>query len=357
MAERIKGNEMLYSPEYFKDIEYTLERNDISGLKKKRLLITGATGLIGSALIDMLIYMNEEKEGNIEIFAASREIMPIRNRFSPYSEKRYFHAMQYNAMQPLSINEAVDYIICGAGNAHPEIIGKEPVETMLANFCGINGLLEYARGHDVKRVLYISSSEIYGRKNDHEPYKENDYGYIDLLNPRACYPCSKRAGETLCAAYFKEYGVDSVIVRPGHIYGPTQTERDSRASAQFIWSAVKGKDIVMKSDGLQQRSYCHCFDCATAILSVLLRGEAGNAYNISNSSSIITIREYAEFCASIVDKKVIFMNSSKNEKENYNMMDRSALNSEKLENLGWNGIWEAEEGILETIRVLRRARS
>lgn len=118
-----------------------------------------------------------------------------------------------------------------------------------------------------KRLLYVSSSEVYGNKTGNQPYKEKDYGYVDILNQRACYPSAKRAAETLCTAYGQEYGLDTVIVRPGHIYGPTITETDSRASAQFTQNAIEGEDIVMKSAGMQMRSYCYVLDCAYPILA------------------------------------------------------------------------------------------
>lgn len=118
---------------------------------------------------------------------------------------------------------------------------------------------------------------------------------MDILNQRASYPSAKRASETLCIAYGIEYGVDTVIVRPGHIYGPSITESDSRASAQFTRNVVAGKDIVMKSAGTQVRSYCYTLDCASAVLTVLLNGQTGNAYNISNKNSICTISDIAQF--------------------------------------------------------------
>ena len=131
---------------------------------------------------------------------------------------------------------------------------------MLANFMGLDCLLKSAVKNKSNRVVYISSSEVYGSKLKDQPYQESDYGYVDLLNPRSCYPSSKRASETLCSAYTSEYGLDTVVVRPGHIYGPTITDTDDRASAQFTRCAVEGKDIVMKSAGTQLRSYCYVLD-------------------------------------------------------------------------------------------------
>lgn len=344
---------MYYSESYARDIKRNLNAIDLRELDGKSILITGATGLIGSALVDVISLYCAMNQVSVCILAAVRDRDRAKRRFAGSWGEKYINLIQYDACYPISFSVNADYIIHTASNAHPQAYEAEPVETMLANINGVQYLLEYARKYKSKRFLYISSSEVYGKKTNNGLYREDEYGYVNLLNPRSCYPSSKRAAETLCAAYYAEYGVNHVIVRPGHVYGPTQTEADSRASAQFLRAAARGENIVMKSPGLQQRSYCHCFDCATAILMVLLRGETGEAYNISNSDSIITIREYAEICAQLVDRQILFEIPSMNEEKNYNLMNCSALDSVKLEKLGWHGLWNAEEGIGETIRILR----
>ena len=191
---------------------------------------------------------------------------------------------------------------------------------------------------------------MYGQKKEKRPFFESDYGFVDVLNPRACYPSSKRAAETMCAAYHEEFGVDFVVVRPGHIYGPTITDTDSRASAQFTRKAKAGEDIVMKSAGLQLRSYCYTLDCASAILTVLLKGGCGEAYNISNPQSVVTISELAECMAKAAGVNVVFEQATVQESKSYNMMDNSSLDSSKLEKLGWNGCYNLEKGIVSTIK-------
>lgn len=221
---------------------------------------------------------------------------------------------------------------------------------MPSNIIGINAL--FAHSSETSRLLYISSSEVYGKKEDHDPYKEEEYGFVDILNPRASYPSSKRAAETLCAAYAKEHGRDFVIVRPGHIYGPTATKSDSRASSIFPYEVIAGENIVMKSAGAQLRSYCYCLDCASAILSVLTSGVSGNAYNISNKNSVVTIRQMAEAFAKAGNKDVVFEVPTAEEKASYNLMDNSSLNSHKLESLGWHACFTMEEGAQHTLDIL-----
>ncbi len=326
----------------------------IKELEGKSVLITGAAGLVCSAVTDILIRYNETHDNHINIVAAGRWLEEMTNRFGAYCEKDYFSFAPYDASKSDNeIKKHADYIIHGASNAFPSAIINEPVETMLSNFTGLLYLLNYAKDNNSKRLLYISSSEIYGKKESSEPYKEGEYGYVDLLNPRSSYPVGKRAAETLCASYAQEYGVESVIVRPGHIYGPTATPMDNRASSAFAYAAARGENIELKSDGKQLRSYCHCLDCASAMITVLLDGKKISAYNISNPDSIISIKEMAELMAKAGNVKLIQVEATDQEKKSFNLMDNSSLDSKGLEEIGWKGIFNAEEGIKETVNVLK----
>lgn len=318
------------------------------------MLITGGTGLIGSAIVDLLIQLNESYNAGIRIYAAGRDEKRMRERFGIYVDKSYFKFVKYDALEDISgFPEQVDYIIHGAGNAYPSVMTKEPVETMEANFSGTMRLLKYANQVGCKRFLFISSSEVYGIKKTDDPFKEDDYGFVDLLNPRNSYSTGKRAGETLCASFLAEYGLETVIVRPGHIYGPTASRKDNRVSSNFAYLAAEGKDIIMKSAGTQIRSYVYCVDCATAVLTVLLKGEPGRAYNISNPDSVISIREMAERLASAGKVGIVTEMPNENEKKAFNPMNNSSLDSSKLLDLGWKGLFDAETGLTHTVEILK----
>jgi len=313
-------------------------------------MITGATGMICSAVAELLFWLNKEFNANIRIVLAGRNRERMQQRFYCFKEEIDYSFLEYDATKENGIVFSPDYIIHGASPADPVSFIKLPVKTMFANLIGLKSLLDIAREAPKTRLLYISSSEVYGKKEENRPFQESDYGYVDILNPRACYPSSKRAAETICAAYHEEYGVDFVVVRPGHIYGPSITETDSRASAQFTRKAKAGENIVLKSAGTQLRSYTYTLDCASAILTVLLKGECGEAYNISNPHSIVTIRELAECMAKTAGVKVVYEQASDQELKSYNMMDNSSLESAKLENMGWKGRFDIKKGIESTIR-------
>lgn len=345
---------MRYCDEYWNDAALAASRvPGIEALDGKSILITGATGMICSCVVELLLYRNRFCNAGIRILLAGRSRERMAQRFSGFEEGKDYQFLFYDAasMEPFSF--CADYVIHGASNASPAVYVKQPVETMMANVIGLNVLLSQAVKAGTKRVLYISSSEVYGRKEHPGAFRESDYGYVDLLNPRACYPSAKRAAETLCVSYGAEYRMDTVIVRPGHIYGPTITGSDDRASAQFTRNAVNGQNIIMKSAGTQLRSYCYTMDCASAILAVLFKGENGNAYNISNKSSVVSIRDIAEALARQAGTQVLFEDPSDVEKKGYNLMDNSSLDSTKLEKLGWSACFDLEAGVKRTIKYLR----
>ena len=343
---------MKYKKEYWNEIEnVALAVPGISSLYHKKILLTGCTGMICSVIVEFLLCLNKCKDAGIKIYLAGRNEKKIQNRFNPYElGKDYFYTCYDASLPNFQFTESIDYIIHGASPADPASYSKIPVETMLSNIFGLKVLLDLTKANNSTRLLYISSSEVYGKKTSKDAYKEEDYGFVDILNPRACYPDSKRAAETLCASYQKEYGTDFVIVRPGHIYGPSIQPSDSRASAQFTRKAAAGQNIIMKSTGSQLRSYCYTLDCASAILTVLLKGKSGEAYNISNPDSIVTIRELAETLAKIAHVGVIFDCPTQDEKLSYNLMDNSSLNAEKLMALGWKAHYNIEQGVKATLK-------
>ena len=317
-------------------------------LAGSRILVTGAGGLICSAFVDFLLSL----ELDIQVYAAGRNTEKLKQRFSYWEGNKDLFYVNYDALKPLQTDAVFDYYVHGASPASPAAYGREPVQTMLANFVGMENILRHAAKTGAKRVLYVSSSEVYGKKEGSLPYHEGEYGFVDLLNPRACYPCSKRAAETLCAAYQSQYGVDTVIVRPGHVYGPTATASDDRASSQFPRDVLAGKDIVMKSAGAQLRSYCYVLDCASAIATVLLQGTGGAAYNISNRHSVVTIRQMAQAFADAAGRQLVFENATDSERKNYNLMDNSALDAASLEALGWQGMFDLEAGVKATLDAM-----
>ena len=298
------------------------------------ILVTGATGLIGGCLVETLM-TNPRRD--YDVYASGRNEERARKCFSDFIERRGFHFLQYDVMQPMQGDVRFDYIIHAAGGANPSEYAKRPVEVMKSNFLGVVNLLDYGRKHGLKRFLYVSSGEVYG-EGDGREFLEDYSGYVDITSPRSCYPSAKRATETLCVSYADEYGIESVIARPTHIYGPHFTDQDNRVYAQFIRNVLRNEDIVMKSTGSQFRSWCYVVDCVSALLHILLKGENCQAYNIADTSSNISIKELAEMVARIGGKRVVIDLPDEDEKKGFNVVTKSVFSTKKLESLGWRPI-------------------
>lgn len=342
------------SKQWISDIDTVLEiLPELDELAGKSVLITGAAGLICSSVVDILFRYNDTHEKKIRILGAGRWHKEMHDRFNDMVNREDFAFVAYDASKANNIDDHADYIIHGASNASPDMIVKEPVETMLSNFLGVKYLLDYAKETGAKRILYISSSEVYGAKDGNEPYKEGEYGYIDLLKSRNSYSVGKCAAETMCVSYADEYGIESVIVRPGHVYGPTASSHDIRVGSAWAYAVAKGEDIIMKSDGSQIRSYVYCLDCASAMLKVLLAGENCHAYNISNPESIITIKDLGELLSKAGNVELKVELPTMEEQKGFNPMRNSSLVATSLLELGWKGCFKAKEGLKHTVEILK----
>lgn len=319
---------------YFHDIENVahlpLPWEKLSGCN---ILITGATGLIGTCLTQVLMARSGK---DYHVYATGRDEARAKERFAKFLSDPSFHFIPYDVTMPLEASGVpFHYIIHAASNASPNFFANHPVQVIKSNILGVSHLMEYGISHQMRRLLYVSTGEVYGEGDGHE-FTENFSGYVDCTSSRSCYPSSKRAAETLCVSYAAEYGADVVIARPCHTYGPHFTEKDNRVYAQFIRNVLQGQDIIMKSTGEQFRSWCYVVDCVSALLYILLRGINGQAYNIADNSSNISIRNLAEMIAGIGGKEVVMQLPSDDEKKGYNVVTRSVFSTQKLESLGWS---------------------
>lgn len=319
-------------------------------LSGKNVLITGATGLIGSCIVEILM---SRKDIDFHVYASGRNESRIHSLFSEYVNSPYFHFVKYDVEEPLDYDVDFQYIIAAASGANPVLYSTDPVGVMKANFNGADNLLSYGVNHHLEKFVYISSGDVYG-EGDGRVFTEEYSGYVDPLSLRSCYTSSKRATETLCISYASQYGIEVGIARPCHTYGPNFTESDTRVYAQFIRNTLRGEDIIMKSAGKQVRSWCYVVDCALGILYVLMKGKDKEAYNISDTNSIVSIREMAGIIAELGNKKVVINAPTEVEKKGFNVVNKEILDSSKLQALGWRARWGIRQGLEHTIKHIQK---
>ncbi len=341
---------------YIEDLEYvanlSLPWEQLSG---KNVLISGATGLIGSFLVDVLMHKNSEGLG-CNIFALSRNPERAAERFSKWKGDKRLSFVRYDVNEPFSGEgiEKADYILHLASNTHPLQYATDPIGTITTNIIGLQNLLEYGVSSGMTRFLFASSNEIYGEnRGDVEFFSEDYCGYIDSNTLRAGYPESKRCGEALCQAYISQKNTDVVIARLTRSYGPTMLMSDTKAISQFIRKGIAGEDIVLKSAGTQYYSYTYVADAVSGLLHILLKGDKGVAYNIADEKSDIMLKDLAGTIAELSGKNVVFDIPDATEAAGYSKATKARLDGSRLKTLGWTAKYDIESGLKKTLEILK----
>ena len=343
----------LYMEDVRRVAELTLPWEKLAG---KSVMLSGATGLIGSFLVDVLMEKNAADALNCTVYALGRNEAKAKSRFSRHASDARLVFIPYDVKLPLVRNDlgTVDYILHLASNTHPMQYSTDPIGTITTNIIGLQNLLDFAVEHHASRFAFASSNEIYGEnRGDAELFDESYCGYINSNTLRAGYPESKRCGEALCQAYKAQKGLDVVIPRLTRSYGPTMLMSDTKAISQFIKKGIAGEDIVLKSAGTQYYSYQYVADSVSGLLTILLKGENGEAYNIAEEHSDIMLRDLAAAIAEISGRKVVFEIPDAVEAAGYSTATKARLNGQKLRALGWTPEYDIKRGMERTIRILK----
>lgn len=340
----------LYRLELKKIVEENMMLKMLSG---KVCVITGARGMIGSELIDAIMFANQQYGLRCKVYGIVRNLRAAAERFHAFLNTGFLELIQADInTDTIQIKEDVDYVIHGASNTHPVYYATRPIETILTNTVGTNRVLEFAAEHRCQKFIFLSSVEVYGEnRGDADKFTENYLGYLDCNTLRAGYPEGKRLGEALCQAYMEEKKMDCVIPRISRSYGPGLLKEDSKALSQFIHKALNGEDIVLKSKGNQLYSYIYAADAVSAILFLMANGQRGEAYNISGAKSDITLAELADYVASIAGTKVIYDIPDEKEAAGYSKATKALMDTSKIEKLGWRSQYSIQEGVRRTLEL------
>lgn len=350
--EYIIGN-----PLYLEDVEYVAGLDlPWEKLKDKNILLSGATGLIGSFLVDVIMLRNRDYGMNTHVVALGRNEETARARFTYCFGKEWFEFVKQDLNEPFSLPDGMkaSFVLHLASNTHPLQYSTDPIGTILVNVMGTKGMLDVAVKCGADRFLLASSNEIYGEnRGDTELFDESYLGYIDCNTMRAGYPEGKRCAEALCQAYISAYGLDAVIARLTRSYGPTMKMTDSKALSQFIKKGLEGEDIVLKSEGTQYYSYAYVADSVSGLLTVLLKGKLGAAYNIADTKSDVRLKDLADVIAKQAGKKVVFQIPDAVEAAGYSKATKARLDGSKLKALGWEMRYDIVGGVARTMEILK----
>lgn len=333
------------------DINFFVEHIPfLDEIRNKSFLVTGATGHIGSTLIKCLIATNERYDANIKVVAMARNQEKAKAIF----ENRVIQWLYQDVTQPLlGIGFKIDYIVHCANSTSSKFYVEHPVENINTAYLGTNNILQFAKNNNVKSVVYLSSLECYGTVEDDKDITEDMMGYLTPTDVRSSYSLGKRATECLCHCFAKEYKVPVKMARLTQTFGAGVSLEDNRVFAQFAKSVIKGENIVLHTKGESSKPYCYTIDSISAILYILLAGEDGEAYNVANSDTYISIYDMAQFLVENFNpqcKVTIELHNNMG----YAPVTHLNLNTDKLCALGWHphyGLKEMYTQLIEYYKI------
>lgn len=304
-----------------------------SSLRGQTIAVTGATGLLGSCAIRCLLMLNRLYGAGIGVLAVVRSEEKLRQVFA--SEAIPYYIYDCASGKPFSPPVPVDGLIHFASPTASRYFVTHPVDTLLTGVLGTDSILRYARSSRLRSLVYVSSLEVYGEvADDSHPLTEDMQGYLPLTDARSSYPMGKRAAECLCHAYAEEYGVPVKIARLAQTFGAGVSPDDGRVFAQFARSVIRGEDIVLHTAGLLSRSYCYTTDAMSALFYLLLGGVDGEAYNVANPETYVSVADMARFVCREFNPSCRLRVEPK-EGMGYSPTTHLRLSTDKMERLGW----------------------
>jgi nucleoside-diphosphate-sugar epimerase len=321
-----------------------------NAFRGKSFLITGATGLVGSFIVRALENANRKIHTEIKIYGLVRDPQKAAGIFGADSSVIYIIG---DVRKRVEIESDIDYIIHCAGITASKTMVSHPVETWMTAVDGTQNLLETAVKKQIESMVYVSSMEVYGTVYDEERMTEDRLGYVDISKVRSVYPEGKRACENLCKAYESEFGVNVKMARLAQTFGAGVSKEENRVFAQFAKSVIAGEDIVLHTKGGSYGNYCYTMDTVSAILCILQKGIAGEAYNVVNEETTMTIREMAEMAADGLGRKVNVVLDIPESALTYGYAPdtKLRLSGRKLRDLGW----EPTYGLMDMYRRMIRS--
>lgn len=338
----------------------SLDEKLFEPFRGKRILVTGSTGLIGSLVCKALLLANDELGIGCSVVAVARSRRKVDDVLGVYGVTGSLEVLECDLTDGVIGASPVDYILHAAAITKSKIMVERPVDVIDMSLRSTRAMLEFARA-SAARMVYVSSMEVYGTLAEGEVADEGALGWIDLASVRSCYPESKRMCECLCNAYAAQHGTAVCSARLAQTFGAGVLPGEGRAFAQFARAAMGGRDVVLKTRGLSEGNYVDSVDCVAGLLTLLAKGEAGQAYNVANEGSHGTIREVAQLAIDALGhgESRVVVDPDETNSAGYAPDVHLRLSSSKLRGLGWEpranlrksfeslGAYMAEQGMKE----------
>ena len=319
------------------------------------VVVTGASGILPSYMVETLLYLNEIFDANIKVVGVFRNFEKALKRFSAYEGRRDLILIKHDVCRPFDFEGDVHYVIHAAGQASPKFYGKDPVGTLEGHARGTANFLKFAAEKNVECFLYFSSCAVYGNPFE----KIIDEKFLSVVNPlnlRECYPLGKLAGENFCVAYNHQYGVPFKILRIAHTYGSMMPLNDGRVFADFVANILRNENISLNSDGRAERPLLYISDAVRAYFKILLEGKNAEAYNVA-SEEYVSILDLARLLVNLFPEKNLKVTFNKAIADGYIPAEKkydARISVDKLKSLGWKQKYFVREGFARTVESFRQ---
>ena len=323
-------------------------------LQDKAILITGGNGFLASFLAKSILTANKAHHLNCRVICIVRNHSPENSKLREWEGDPNLIIFKQDISQELAHDfPKANFYIHAASQASPKYYGVDPVGTLCANSVGTQNLLSHAHASGAEKFLFFSSAEVYGQPIDANiPITETAYGYLDPMSFRSCYAESKRIGENMCVSWSRQFMLNTSVVRPFHTYGPGMALDDGRVFADFVRDVVAKKNIRVNSAGKAMRAFCYLADATAGFLTILLKGENAQAYNIGNPEAEISIEDLANTIARLFPERNIHCEMQETLDNNFyakSPIFRICPDIEKIKGLGWAPSINIADGFKRTI--------
>lgn len=325
----------------FEDFNKLLDTtSDLNRFNNKSILITGATGLVGSILTRFFLYSNEKVNLNVKVYALIRNKQKADRIFKNYSQKNLHYVFADLERDTVKLHGSIDYVVHAAAITNSKLLIQSPVDALEIAVNGTEKILKIANKKNVQSMVYLSSMEVYGQPDSSKKTTEDELGYIDLSNPRSGYPESKRLCEAMCTAYASQYNLNVKVARLAQTFGAGVLPGENRVFAQFARSVINGENIILHTEGNSEGNYVYISDAISAILFLLLNGEKGQAYNVVNEQNHMSIKQMANLVVKNFgsDGQRVVINIP-NTNMGYAPEVHMQLSGQKLIDLGWSPVY------------------
>jgi UDP-glucuronate decarboxylase len=327
------------------------------GLSSETILVSGATGLMGSLIIKSILCYNRIYNKNVYVIGLARSEEKAKEVFGNSYYNKLLKMVYEDITKVKKIDSKIDYIIHTASATSSKFFVNNPVETIEISFLGTNQILKLAHENSIKSMVYLSSMEMYGKTEEStERITEEKLGYIDLACTRSSYPEGKRISESMCVAYSKQYDVPVKIARLSQTFGAGILPNENRIFAQFAKSVIEKKNIVLHTKGESIGNYCYTRDAIIAIFTLLFKGENGEAYNICNEKSTIKIKDMAEIvCKELGEGTISVLYDIPEDAKTYGYAPDVPLrlSAKKMNALGWSAEISLRESYERMIQSMK----